>query len=72
MTKSLEERRNCLQHYLTDLSLIPSIRESTTFRRFLGMDIECPEEYNLIGLSGSYLLSKENLEETQEEYDYDI
>ena len=59
---SLEERRNNLQRYLADLALVPMIKESATFRKFLRMDIECHEEYEaLMPLSKSY--AKENISE---------
>lgn len=45
---SLEERRGSLQRYLADLSLIPTIKESAAFRRFLGMNTECPEEFEAL------------------------
>ena len=55
----IDDRRNNLQKYLNDLSMVPLIRESTAFRQFLGMDINCPEEYeNFVSLSGSYFLPK--------------
>ena len=55
----IEDRRNNLQRYLNDLALVPLIRESTAFRQFLGMDVNCPEEYdNFVALSGSYFLPK--------------
>ncbi len=55
----IEDRRNNLQRYLNDLALVPLIRESTAFRQFIGMDVNCPEEYeNLVALSGSYFLPK--------------
>ena len=59
-TATIEDRRNNLQKYLSDLTLIPLIRESTSFRQFIGMDVKCPEEYeNEVVLSGSYFISKE-------------
>ena len=59
---SIEDRRNNLQKYLVDLTLIPMIKESDTFRQFIGMDVESPEEYEcLASLNVSCLASKENI-----------
>jgi len=39
----VEERRKILQQYIQELALIPTIKESIQFKRFLGMDEHCPE-----------------------------
>jgi len=58
-SSTIEDRRNNLQRYLSDLSLIPLIRESTAFRQFIGMEEQCPEEYETaVALSGSYFIQK--------------
>ena len=45
-TGSIEERRDNLQKYLRDLSMIPSIRESTVFKQFLGLSPHYTEEHS--------------------------
>ena len=42
--KTVEERRKQLQQYIMDLALIPSVKESITFKKFLGIDLVFPEE----------------------------
>lgn len=42
--RPLDERRKAFQQYLTDLSMIPVIRDSATFRRFLGVDAHYQED----------------------------
>lgn len=37
-TGSIEEKRDQLQKYIRDLTLIPSIRESIIFKEFIGLD----------------------------------
>jgi hypothetical protein len=42
--RPLDERRRAFQQYLSDLSMIPVVRDSATFRRFLGVDAHYSED----------------------------
>jgi hypothetical protein len=42
----VEDRRNILQSYLQDLTMIPSIKESNQLKAFLGFKEHYPEFYN--------------------------
>ena len=67
-SRMIEDRRRVLQEYLIDLSLIPLIRESTTYKKFLGIDEHFPEQFlpyfqiaNILGTPGEIVSNTQEI-----------